>query len=163
MRSYARYWLEAFRLPVMPTGRLAGGMRDSGHTETAFESLAASREVVFALLHMGNWDLACAWIIAKGAGSVTAVIERALMPAILWFEGDGWGVHIHQEIPAPAEGDSKQKTAVMMQQVARLSEAGKRAHPQDWHMLHKVFVADLDPARLAAAKGAAGARSEGGS
>ena len=44
-----------------------------------------------------------------------------------------------------------------MQRVARLFEAGIRAHPQDWHMLHSVFVADLDPARLAAAKGAAGA------
>ncbi|HEV2253386.1 MAG TPA: hypothetical protein VGS06_09355 [Streptosporangiaceae bacterium] len=25
MRSYARYWLEAFRLPVMPADRLIGG------------------------------------------------------------------------------------------------------------------------------------------
>jgi phosphatidylinositol dimannoside acyltransferase len=238
MRSYARYWLEAFRLPVMPAGRLAGGMRDSGHIRAAFEYLAAGRGVVFALPHMGNYDLACAWIVAKGAGSVTAVIERvkpesvydrfvafregfgmevlpasggtqrfailvqrlqagkmvglicdrdvtgrgmeveffgekarmmggpaalavqtgaALMPAILWFEGDGWGVHIHEEIPVPAEGDSKQKAAAMTQEVARLFEAGIRAHPQDWHMLQKVFVADLDPARLAAAAGAAGA------
>jgi KDO2-lipid IV(A) lauroyltransferase len=234
MRSYARYWLEAFRLPVMPAGRLVAGMRDTGHTATAFGYLAAGRGVVFALPHMGNYDLACAWIVAKGAGSVTAVIERvkpesvygrfvafreglgmevlpasggtqrfailvqrlragkivglicdrdltgggieveffgekarmmggpaalavqtgaALMPAILWFEGDGWGVHIHQEIPVPAEGDSKQKTTAMMQEVARLFEAGIRAHPQDWHMLQRVFVADLDPARLAAAKG----------
>jgi phosphatidylinositol dimannoside acyltransferase len=66
-------------------------------------------------------------------------------------------VHIHQEIPVPAEGDSKQKAAAMTQEVARLFEAGIRAHPQDWHMLQKVFVADLDPARLAAAAGAAGA------
>ena len=243
MRSYARYWLEAFRLPVMPADRLVGGMRDTGHIRTAFEYLAAGRGVVFALPHMGNYDLACAWIVAKGAGSVTAVIERvkpesvydrfvafreglgmevlpasggtqrfgilvqrlqagkivglicdrdvtgggmeveffgekarmmggpaalavqtgaALMPAILWFDGDGWGVHIHEEIPVPAEGDSKQKAAVMTQEVARLFEAGIRAHPQDWHMLQKVFVADLDPARLAAAEGAAGAgRSEG--
>jgi hypothetical protein len=29
MRSYARYWLEAFRLPVMPAGRLAAGMHDT--------------------------------------------------------------------------------------------------------------------------------------
>ena len=36
----------------------------------------------------------------------------------------------------------------MMQQVARLFEAGIRAHPQDWHMLQRVFVADLDPERL---------------
>ena len=238
MRSYARYWLEAFRLPVTPAGRLIGGVHDTGHIRAAFEYLAAGRGVVFALPHMGNYDLAGAWVIAKGAGSVTTVAERvkpesvygrfvafreglgvevlpasggtssafgvlaqrlragklvclvcdrdvtgsgmeveffgekarmmggpaalavqtgaALMPVILWFEGDHWGVHVHEEIPVPAEGDSKQKTAAMMQQVARLFEAGIRAHPQDWHMLQRVFVADLDPARLAAAESAAG-------
>ena len=36
----------------------------------------------------------------------------------------------------------------MMQEVARLFEAGIRAHPQDWHMLQRVFVADLDPEQL---------------
>ena len=51
MRSYARYWLEVFRLPVMPVDRLVGGMRDTGHIRTAFEYLAAGREVVFALPH----------------------------------------------------------------------------------------------------------------
>ena len=55
MRSYARYWLEAFRLPVMPPGRLAAGMRATGHIETAFGYLAAGRGVVFALPHMGNY------------------------------------------------------------------------------------------------------------
>jgi phosphatidylinositol dimannoside acyltransferase len=54
MRSYARYWLEAFRLPVIPVGRLVSGMRDSGHIRAAFEYLAADREVVFALPHMGQ-------------------------------------------------------------------------------------------------------------
>ena len=61
----------------------------------------------------------------------------------------------------PAEGDSKQKTAAMTQQVARLFEAGIRAHPQDWHMLQRVFVADLDPARLAAAAARAGQNEDG--
>jgi phosphatidylinositol dimannoside acyltransferase len=99
-----------------------------------------------------------------GPAALAVQTGAALMPAILWFEGDHWGVHIHEEIPVPAEGGSKQKTAAMMQQVARLFEAGIRAHPQDWHMLQRVFVADLDPGRLAAAKGAASAgRSEGGS
>ncbi len=208
MRSYARYWLEAFRLPVMPAGRLAGGTRDTGHVRAALEYLAAGRGVVFALPHMGNYDLAAAWIIARGAGSIATVAERlepesvygrfvafreglgvevllclvcdrdvtgggmeveffgekarmmggpaalavqtgaALMPVILWFEGDGWGVHVHEEIPVPAEGDGEQQAAAMMRQVARLFEAGIRAHPQDWHMLQKVFVADLGPRRL---------------
>ena len=245
MRSYARYWLEVFRLPVMPVDRLVGGMRDTGHIRTAFEYLAAGRGVVFALPHMGNWDQAGAWLIASGAGSLAAVIERvkpesvydrfvvfreglgmevlpasggtqrfgvlaqrlragkiaclicdrdvtgggiaveffgekarmmggpaalaaqtgaALMPAILWFEGGDWGVHVHEEIPVPAEGDSRQQAAAKMQEVARLFEAGIRAHPQDWHMLQRVFTADLDPARLAAAESAAGTgRSDGGS
>jgi KDO2-lipid IV(A) lauroyltransferase len=60
--------------------------------------------------------------------------------------------------------DVRTKTAAMMQQVARLFEAGIRAHPQDWHMLQRVFAADLDPARLAAAASAAGTgRNDGGS
>ena len=236
MRSYARYWLEIFRLPVMPVERLVDGMHAAGQIDTAFADLAAGRGVVFALPHMGNWDQAGAWIIAKGAGSFTTVMERvkpesvyerfvafreglgmevlpasggsrpfgilaqrlragkvvclpcdrdvtgagieveffgekarmmsgpaalavqtgaALMPATLWFEGDGWGVRIHDEIPVPAEGDKKQKTAAMMQQVARAFEDGIRAHPADWHMLQRVFVADLDPDRLAAAQAAA--------
>ncbi len=76
MRSYARYWLEAFRLPVMPVDRLIGGVHDTGHIRAAFEYLAAGRGVVFALPHMGNYDLAGAWVIATGAGSVTTVAER---------------------------------------------------------------------------------------
>jgi lauroyl/myristoyl acyltransferase len=92
-----------------------------------------------------------------GPAALAVQTGAALMPAILWFEGDGWGVHIHEEIPVPPAGDSRQKAAVMMQQVPRLFEAGIMAHPQDWHMLQMMFVADLDPARLAAAEGAAGA------
>jgi hypothetical protein len=57
----------------------------------------------------------------------------------------------------------------MTQEVARVFEAGIAAHPQDWHMLQRVFTADLDLARLAAAEaraqaaeaaGAAGAGAE---
>ena len=235
LRSYARYWLEVFRLPVMPADRLLGGMHDTGHLRTALGYLAAGRGVILALPHMGNYDLAGAWLIAKGAGSVTAVAERlqpesvydrfvafregigmqvlpasggacsafgilaqrlragqtvglvcdrevtgrgmeveffgekarmmggaaalavqtgaALMPVILWFEGNQWGAHVHEEIPVPAEGDGEQQAAAMMQEVARLFEAGIRAHPQDWHMLQRVFVADLDPGRLRRAAG----------
>jgi phosphatidylinositol dimannoside acyltransferase len=229
MRSYARYWLESFRLPVMPAARLATGVHDTGHLSAVFECLAGGRGVIFALPHMGNYELVGAWVITKGTGSITVVAERlkpeslyrrfvafreslgmevlpasggaqrfgilaqrlragqaiglvcdrdltgtgieveffgetarmmggaaalavqtgaALMPVILWFEGDQWGVHVHPEIPVPAAGDSTQKAAAMMQQVACLFEAGIRAHPQDWHMLQRVFAADLDPGRL---------------
>jgi len=83
-----------------------------------------------------------------GAAALAVQTGAALMPVILWFEGDQWGAHVHEQIPVPAEGDAEQKTAAMMQEVARLFEEGIRAHPQHWHMLQRIFTADLDPERL---------------
>ena len=70
----------------------------------------------------------------------------ALMPVATWFEGDtGWGAHIYDEIPIPETGDRLAKTRVMTQQLANVFEQAIREHPQDWHMLQKVFLADVDP------------------
>ena len=38
----------------------------------------------------------------------------------------------------------------MSQQLARVFEIGIAEHPQDWHMLQRVFTADLDQGRLPA-------------
>jgi phosphatidylinositol dimannoside acyltransferase len=239
LHSYARYWLEIFRLPVTPVERLVTQTVAAGDIQVGLDYLKAGRGVIFALPHMGNWDQAGAWIIHQGAGSFTTVMERlkpesvydkfvafreglgmevlpasggaghafgilaqrlragklvclpadrdvtgsgieveffgekakmmvgsaalaertgaALFPAILWYEGDRWGIFVDKEIPVPAEGDRKQKVAAMMQELARSFEAGIRAHPADWHMLQRVFVADLDPERLARADARAAA------
>jgi phosphatidylinositol dimannoside acyltransferase len=238
MRRYARYWLEIFRLPVMPVDRLVDGMENHGHRQLIFDTVASGRGVVIGLPHMGNWDQAGAWIIATGAGSFTTVMERLkpetvyerfvtfreglgmevlpasggarpfgilaqrlraakivvlpcdrdvtgsgieveffgekakmmagpaalavqtgamLLPAVLWFTDDGWGVNIGDEIPQPAEGTRPQKIAAMTQQMARFFEDGIREHPYDWLMLQKVFVADLDPDRQAAGEARAAA------
>jgi lauroyl/myristoyl acyltransferase len=76
MRSYARYWLEVFRLPVMPPRRITEHTVVTGDLPVALESLARGRGVIFALPHMGNYDEAGAWIIGHGAGSLTTVAER---------------------------------------------------------------------------------------
>jgi KDO2-lipid IV(A) lauroyltransferase len=49
MRSYARYWLEAFRLPVMPAGRLIGGVR------TVFAERDFQRVRELGTEHQGNY------------------------------------------------------------------------------------------------------------
>jgi phosphatidylinositol dimannoside acyltransferase len=77
----------------------------------------------------------------------------ALMPVATWFEGDDWGAHIYQEIPVPEAGTRAEKVAAMSQQLARVFETGIAEHPQDWHMLQRVFTADLDPARMSYARG----------
>ena len=230
MRSYLRYWLEVFRLPVIPDTEILGRMRSTGEEQTAFRNMAAGRGVIFALPHMGNWEHAGAWIVLRGAGKFTTVAERlrpeslydrfvafreglgmevlphsggasrfgvlarrlrdgglvcllcerdltgggieveffgeparmmggaaalavhtgaALMPVTLWYDGPYWGAHIHPEIGVPTDGDRPGKVNAMTQQLARVFEAAIAEHPEDWHMLQKVFVAELDPELLA--------------
>ena len=229
LRSYARYWLEVFRLPVIPIDRIVSGMHFRGPGDaTVFAHLKAGRGVIIALPHMGNFEQAGAWIIARGAGTFTTVQERlkpesvyesfvkfrqtlgfevlpltgggspfgtlavrlragglvclvsdrdlketgievellgekariaataalalhtgaALMPTATWFDEDGWGACIYDEVPVPASGTRAQKVAAMSQQMADVFSAAIAEHPQDWHMLQRVFLADLDPARL---------------
>jgi len=81
LRSYARYWLEVFRLPVMSAERVVGGAQVSGEA-TLRQALAAGRGVIVALPHTGNWDHAGAWAVHVGM-PLTTVAER-LEPAELF-------------------------------------------------------------------------------
>ncbi|GGK87263.1 lipid A biosynthesis lauroyl acyltransferase [Sphaerisporangium melleum] len=228
MRSYFRYWMEALRLPAIGKERILSGTHVV-HGERIFQVLDSGRGIVLALPHMGNWDLAGAWLIhnghtfttvmerlkpeslyerfvafreslgmevlpltAKGGGTAHAfgtlaqrlragravclpaerdLTERgievdffdgrtrmvagpallalqtgaALHPATLWFEGDDWGLHIHEEIPVPAEGGRQEKVAVMTQAMARVFQEGISQHPEDWHMLQRLWLDDLEP------------------
>ena len=229
MRSYLRYWVEAFRLPTMPTERITSGMCVVGEEQTALTHVKAGRGVIFALPHTGNIDLAAAWVMTRGFGRISVVAERlkpesvfrqfvayreslgmevvphtggpspfgvmaqrlragrliclvadrdlsaggveveffgqparigagpaalaartgaALMPVVLWFAGNSWRGHIYPEIPVPPDGTQAEKVAAMSQQLAAVWQAGIAEHPEDWHMLQKVFVADLDTTRL---------------
>jgi len=229
MRSYLRYWVEAFRLPTMRTERITSGMSVDGEEQTGLMHIKAGRGVVFALPHTGNVDLAAAWIMTRGFGQISVIAERlkpeavfrqfvayreslgmevvphtggpspfgvmaqrlragrlvclvadrdlsaggveveffgeparigagpaalavrtgaALMPVVLWFAGDSWRGYIYPEIPVPPDGTRPEKVAAMSQQLAAAWQAGIAEHPQDWHMLQKVFVADLDATRL---------------
>jgi phosphatidylinositol dimannoside acyltransferase len=232
MRSYARYYLETFRMQVIPDERIADGMHvNFDQADRALEYMKNGRGVIFALPHMGDFEQAGRWINGYGAGSFTTVAERlkpdavfqlyldfrqglgmevlattggphpfgvmaqrlragklvcivadrdlsdtgvevdffgekalfpagpaslavqtgaALMPVACWFEGaNEWGAHIYDEIPVPADGTRKEKAAAMTQAMAAVFEDAISEHPEDWHMLQKVFVNDLDPERLA--------------
>jgi KDO2-lipid IV(A) lauroyltransferase len=96
-------------------------------------------------------------LMMGGPAALAIQTGAALMPATIWFDGPGWGAHIHEEIPVPQEGTRSEKTLAMTQALAKVFEEGIRAHPEDWHMLQRVFVADLDLERLAAAQAKVGA------
>jgi phosphatidylinositol dimannoside acyltransferase len=95
-------------------------------------------------------------LMAAGAAVLAVRTGAALVPASCWFVGGTeWGACVHSEIPVPERGSSTEKAAMMMQQLAAVFEQAIGEHPEDWHMLQRVFVADLDAERLKATRNAA--------
>ncbi|MGH8891381.1 MAG: phosphatidylinositol mannoside acyltransferase [Acidothermaceae bacterium] len=74
LRSYARYWLEFFRLPVLGADRILGRMSVDGE-ERLRAALDSGRGAILALPHTGNWDHAGAWVALRG-NPFTTVAER---------------------------------------------------------------------------------------
>jgi lauroyl/myristoyl acyltransferase len=77
LRSYARYYLETFRMQVIPADRIATGMHvNFANADLTLEYLKNGRGVIYALPHMGDFEQAGRWVIGYGAGSFTTVAER---------------------------------------------------------------------------------------
>ncbi|MDA0567332.1 phosphatidylinositol mannoside acyltransferase [Streptomonospora sp. S1-112] len=74
MRSYLRYFYEMFRLPALAPADIAARVHCTG-LDRVQDALAQGRGAVAALPHMGNWDLAGAWVAQQGIPPTT-VAER---------------------------------------------------------------------------------------
>jgi KDO2-lipid IV(A) lauroyltransferase len=76
MRSYARYWCEVFRLPVMDLAAVHRAVAEliSG-VENLDAALAEGNGAVLALPHSGNWDVAGVWL-TRHVGPFTTVVAR---------------------------------------------------------------------------------------
>ncbi|MFK8907602.1 phosphatidylinositol mannoside acyltransferase [Streptomyces sp. YS-3] len=227
MRSYMRYWMESFRLPAWSKDRMKTGFapRDLHHLT---DGLAAGRGVVLALPHMGNYDLAGAWVTTKLETPFTTVAERLkpetlydrfvayreslgmevlphtggaafgtlarrlragglvclvadrdlsasgvevkffgeaarmpagpamlaqqtgalLLPVTLWYDGSPvMQGRVHPPIDVPETGTRAEKTSVMTQALADAFATGIAEHPEDWHMLQRLWLADLEERR----------------
>lgn len=232
MRSYARYWLETFRLPSMSVDSVLADVHTEG-MEHLSEAIAAGRGVVLALPHSGNWDVAGLWLIRQGhrfttvaerlkpetlfdqfvayrerlgmevlaltggpepptailrrrlenGGAVCLVADRdlsrsgvevsffgertrmpagpsllaattgaALLPVHLHYRGRGWGQWIGEPVDL-GSGPLRTKLQVGTQALADAFEARIAEHPQDWHMLQRLWLADLDHERIRAISG----------
>ncbi|MEJ8277651.1 phosphatidylinositol mannoside acyltransferase [Pseudonocardia spirodelae] len=85
MRSYARYWREAFTLPRLDPAAVHAAMHP--HSDGVAAALAAARPdrgVVFALPHSGNWDLAGLYLLREldrmGLDPVLTTVAQRLRP-----------------------------------------------------------------------------------
>jgi KDO2-lipid IV(A) lauroyltransferase len=74
MRSYLRYWCEAFRLPTWSAERVNSTFNlERDHLMDA--EMASGKGVIMVVNHGGNWDHAGAWACLR-YGGLTTVAER---------------------------------------------------------------------------------------
>ncbi|MFE0383392.1 phosphatidylinositol mannoside acyltransferase [Streptomyces bungoensis] len=71
-----------------------------------------------------------------------------LLPVTLWYdESPVMRGRVHPPVEVPESGTRREKTAVMTQALADAFASGIADHPEDWHMLQRLWLADLDPAK----------------
>ncbi|KIF05345.1 lipid A biosynthesis acyltransferase [Streptomyces sp. RSD-27] len=77
-------------------------------------------------------------LLAQQTGAV-------LLPATLYY-GDAPRMYgrIHPEVEVPGTGTRTEKTAAMTQALADAFASGIAEHPQDWHMLQRLWLDDLE-------------------
>jgi phosphatidylinositol dimannoside acyltransferase len=75
----------------------------------------------------------------------------ALHPVSIWYEPAGRPhrhrlvIRFHDEVKVPPAGRTREKVDAMTQEVADAFGTAISAHPQDWHMLQPLWLADLPP------------------
>ncbi|MFF7858258.1 phosphatidylinositol mannoside acyltransferase [Streptomyces sp. NPDC007904] len=71
-----------------------------------------------------------------------------LLPATLWYDDSPvMRGRVHPPVEVPASGTRREKTSVMTQALADAFAKGIADHPEDWHMLQRLWLEDLDPGR----------------
>jgi len=106
--------------------------------------------------------------VAAGPAALAVSTGAPLVPAGIHYErlrgarrraaGSPWGIviHFYPRVEIPEDVPRSQRVAAATQSWVDALSVALREHPEDWHMLQKVFVDDLDPDRYARTRAAAG-------
>jgi KDO2-lipid IV(A) lauroyltransferase len=141
---------ESLGMEVIP---LTGGERPP------FEVLADRLRAGGVLCLLGDRDLTATGVevdffgaparMPAGPAALAHDTGALLLPVTLWYpDRRHWGARIHPVIDVPALGDRAERIRVMTQHVADEFAGAIAEHPEDWHMLQRVWVEDLDARRL---------------
>ena len=83
--SYARYYLESFRLPALSSEQVAASRTVEGYHENMLPALERGKGVILALPHLGGWEWAGRWAADLG-NKMTVVVEPIEPPELFeWF------------------------------------------------------------------------------
>ena len=82
--SYARYWVDSFRLPELTPEQVDFGFAVEGYGHVV-DGLAAGNGVILALPHLGGWEWAGFWLTQLQRVPVTVVVEAVEPEALFEF------------------------------------------------------------------------------
>ena len=129
---------ESLGMEVLP---LTGGDRPS------FDVLVERLEAGGTLCLLSDRDLTARGVdvrffgatarMAAGPATLALRTGATLLPTTLSFRDDGWECVFHPEVPHT-------DVPTMTQVVASAFESAIAQHPQDWHMLQRLWLDDLD-------------------
>ncbi|WP_340382952.1 phosphatidylinositol mannoside acyltransferase [Streptomyces sp. SS7] len=122
-------------------GTLARRLRDGG-----LVCLVAERDLSASGVAVDFFgDIAT---MPAGPALLAQQTDALLLPVTLWYDDSPvMQGRVHPPIEVPRSGTRAEKTSVMTQALADAFASGIADHPEDWHMLQRLWRADLDPAR----------------
>jgi KDO2-lipid IV(A) lauroyltransferase len=94
--SYARYYVESFRLPGTSAEALDEGF-DCDGWERLVEAREAGGGAIMALPHLGSWEWAGFWVVSVLEMPMTVVVEPLEPPDVYdWFKDlrESFGMHV---------------------------------------------------------------------
>jgi KDO2-lipid IV(A) lauroyltransferase len=109
MRSYLRYWQEAFRLPDWSDEQIVGRVR-TVNEKLLRDAYAAGRGVICALPHLANYDHAGAW--AGRTGMPVSTVAERLRPESLFDRFIAYRKKLGMEV-LPLTGGDQDVTGVL--------------------------------------------------
>jgi len=93
--SYARYYVDSFRLPLLSARTVDAGFTTEG-LHSVDDAIAAGTGVILALPHLGGWEWAGRWLVERGH-RMTVVVEPLEPPELFeWFKDlrEGLGMKV---------------------------------------------------------------------
>ena len=125
---------------------------------TAFGTLARRLRDGGLVCLVAERDLSASGVEVKFFGEATrmpagpALLAQQtgalLLPVTLWYDDSPvMKGRVHPPVEVPESGDRAEKTSVITQALADAFATGIADHPEDWHMLQRLWLADLDPTK----------------
>ncbi|MFI6936086.1 phosphatidylinositol mannoside acyltransferase [Streptomyces sp. NPDC050287] len=122
-------------------GTLARRLRDGG-----LVCLVAERDLSSSGVEVRFFGEATR--IPAGPALLAQQTGALLLPVTLWYDDSPvMRGRVHPPVEVPESGTRAEKTSVMAQALADAFATGIADHPEDWHMLQRLWLKDLDPAR----------------